>query len=71
VFDQAEWSSPIATFEDALRLHHHQPGTLTGLSQYLQVTALSGYLWLGRSPAFTVVPARHLTVARGGRREDF
>lgn len=33
--DQAEWSGLVATFEDALRLHHHQPGTLTSLSPYL------------------------------------
>jgi Bacterial TniB protein len=32
---QAEWSGLVATLEAALRLHHHQPGTLTGLDQYL------------------------------------
>jgi hypothetical protein len=29
---QAEWSGLVATLEAALRLHHHQPGTLTGLN---------------------------------------
>jgi hypothetical protein len=32
---QAEWSGLVATLEAALRLHHHQPGTLTGLNHYL------------------------------------
>lgn len=32
---QEEWSSLIATMEAALRLHHHQPGTLTALGRYL------------------------------------
>lgn len=30
-----EWSGLIATLEAALRLHHHQPGTLTALDRYL------------------------------------
>ncbi|MDQ1662122.1 MAG: hypothetical protein QOJ68_2102 [Blastococcus sp.] len=32
---QAEWSGLVATLEAALRLHAHQPGTLTGLDQCL------------------------------------
>ncbi len=32
---QAEWKSLIATMEDALRLHRHQPGTLARLDRYL------------------------------------
>lgn len=32
---QAEWKSLIATLETALRLHHHEPGTLTRLDRYL------------------------------------
>jgi Bacterial TniB protein len=31
----AEWQGLVATLEDALRLHRHQPGSLTGLHQYL------------------------------------
>jgi hypothetical protein len=31
----AEWQGLIATLEDALRLHQHPPGTLTGLDRYL------------------------------------
>ena len=31
----SEWQALIATLEDTLRLHHHQPGTLTGLARYL------------------------------------
>ncbi len=32
---QQEWSGLIATMESALRLHHHEPGLLTGLDTYL------------------------------------
>ena len=31
----AEWKAMIATLENALRLHHHEPGTLVRLSRYL------------------------------------
>jgi Bacterial TniB protein len=31
----AEWQGLIVTLEDALRLHRHPPGTLTGLDRYL------------------------------------
>ncbi len=31
----AEWQGLVATFEDALRLHRHQPGALAGLHEYL------------------------------------
>jgi hypothetical protein len=31
----AEWQGLVATLEDALRLHRHQPGTLAGLHEYL------------------------------------
>jgi Bacterial TniB protein len=30
-----EWQGLVATLEDALRLHEHLPGTLTGLDRYL------------------------------------
>ncbi len=30
-----EWAALVATLEAALRLHHHRPGTLSGLSHYL------------------------------------
>jgi hypothetical protein len=32
---QQEWKSLVAAMEGALRLHHHQPGTLPGIDQYL------------------------------------
>jgi len=32
---QQEWSGLIATLEDAIRLHHHRPGTLSSLDKYL------------------------------------
>ncbi|MFE7115177.1 TniB family NTP-binding protein [Streptomyces sp. NPDC057654] len=32
---QKAWQSLVGTLESMLRLHHHQPGTLTGLSEYL------------------------------------
>jgi hypothetical protein len=32
---QQEWAGLVATMEAALRLHRHQPGTLTGLDRYL------------------------------------
>nr|WP_238846556.1 TniB family NTP-binding protein [Nocardia terpenica] len=32
---QEEWSAVVATLEDALRLHHHTPGTLSDLDLYL------------------------------------
>jgi Bacterial TniB protein len=31
----SEWQALIATLEDTLRLHRHQPGTLVGLARYL------------------------------------
>jgi hypothetical protein len=31
----AEWQGLVATLEDALRLHRHQPGTLAALHEYL------------------------------------
>jgi hypothetical protein len=30
-----EWKSLVATMESALRLHHHEPGSLTRLARYL------------------------------------
>ena len=30
-----EWQGLVATLDDALRLHRHQPGTLGGLHDYL------------------------------------
>lgn len=33
--DRDAWHSLVGTLECILRLHHHQPGTLTGLSEYL------------------------------------
>ena len=32
---QREWKGLVATLEHTLRLHHHQPGTLTRLDRYL------------------------------------
>jgi TniB protein len=32
-----EWQGVVATLEDALRLHRHQPGTLAGLDRYLHL----------------------------------
>ena len=32
----AEWQGLVATLEDALRLHRHQPGTLAGLHEHLR-----------------------------------
>jgi Bacterial TniB protein len=32
---QAEWQALVATLEDTLRLHHHQPATLVKLAKYL------------------------------------
>jgi hypothetical protein len=32
---QQEWKGLVATMEQTLRLHHHQPGTLVGLDRYL------------------------------------
>jgi len=31
----AQWRSIVATFDTALLLHHHTPGTLAGLGRYL------------------------------------
>jgi len=33
----AEWQGVVATLEDALRLHHHRPGTLAKLDRYLHL----------------------------------
>jgi len=33
--ERQEWASLVATLEAALRLHHHQPGTLSDLAHYL------------------------------------
>jgi hypothetical protein len=35
----SEWDALIATLEESLRLHHHTPGTLTGLGRYLHQRA--------------------------------
>ncbi len=35
----AEWQGLIATLEDALRLHQHPPGALTGMDRYLHQRA--------------------------------
>ena len=47
-----------AALEDSLRLHRHQPGTLTGLDRYLHQRShgmIGSLLWLIRSAAISAV----------------
>ena len=55
---QALWTALIAALEDSLRLHRHQPGTLTGLDRYLHQRShgmIGSLLWLIRSAAISAV----------------
>lgn len=53
-----QWTSLIAALEDNLRLHRHQPGTLTKLDRYLHQRTrgmIGSLLWLIRSAAINAV----------------
>ena len=53
-----QWTALIAALEDSLRLHRHQPGTLTGLDRYLHQRShgmIGSLLWLIRSAAIGAV----------------
>jgi hypothetical protein len=53
-----QWTALIAALEDSLRLHHHRPGTLTGLDGYLHQRTrgmIGSLLWLIRSAAIGAV----------------
>ncbi len=53
-----QWTALIAALEDSLRLHRHQPGTLTGLDRYLHQRShgmIGSLLWLIRSAAISAV----------------
>ena len=53
-----QWTALIAALEDSLRLHRHQPGTLTGLGRYLHQRShgmIGSLLWLIRSAAISAV----------------
>lgn len=53
-----QWTSLIAALEGALRLHRHQPGTLTALDGYLHQRTrgmIGSLLWLIRSAAMDAV----------------
>jgi hypothetical protein len=53
-----EWTALIAALEEGLRLHRHQPGTLTALNGYLHQRTrgmIGSLLWLIRSAAITAV----------------
>ena len=65
---QQEWSGLIATLEAALRLHHHQAGTLTGLDRYLhqRTGGMIGSLsHLIRAAALTAILDGAETITRG------
>jgi hypothetical protein len=65
---QQEWSALIATLEAALRLHHHQAGTLTGLDRYLhqRTGGMIGSLsHLIRAAALTAILDGTETITRG------
>ena len=58
----AEWTGLVATMEATLRLHRHQPGTLTGLDKYLhqRTGGMIGSLsHLVRAAAHHRHPGRH------------
>lgn len=53
-----QWTALIAALEDSLRLHHHQPGTLTSLDRYLHQRThgmIGSLLWLIRGAAINAV----------------
>jgi hypothetical protein len=53
-----QWTALIAALEDNLRLHRHQPGTLTGLGRYLHQRThgmIGSLLWLIRGAAINAV----------------
>jgi hypothetical protein len=53
-----QWTALIAALEDSLRLHRHQPGTLTKLDRYLHRRThgmIGNLLWLIRSAAIDAV----------------
>lgn len=54
----AQWADLIATLEHSLRLHHHAPGTIPGLDQYLHnrtVGMIGSLLRLIRSAAVQAI----------------
>lgn len=62
-----EWSGLIATLESVLRLHSHQPGTLSGLDKYLhrRTGGMIGSLsHLIRAAALTVILDRTEAITR-------
>jgi len=64
---RAEWKSLIATLEGALRLHRHEPGTLTRLDRYLhkRTGGMIGSLsHLVRAAALTAIDTRAEAITR-------
>lgn len=64
---QQEWSGLVATLEAALRLHHHQPATLTALDKYLhhRTSGMIGSLsHLIRAAALTAILDRSEAITR-------
>jgi len=64
---QQEWSGLIATMEAALRLHRHQPGTLTTLDRYLHqrtVGMIGSLSHLIRAAALTAILDGSETITR-------
>lgn len=56
--DQSEWRGLIAAIEDALRLHHHRPGSLPALATYLHQRTggvISSLSHLIRAAAISVI----------------
>ena len=63
-----EWSGLVATMEAALRLHHHQPGTLTTVDKYLhqRTSGMIGSLsHLIRAAALTAILDGSEAITRG------
>lgn len=53
-----QWTALIAALESSLRLHHHRPGTLTGLDGYLHRRTkgmIGSLLWLIRTAAINAI----------------
>ncbi|MFC5954764.1 TniB family NTP-binding protein [Streptomyces pratens] len=63
---QEEWKGLVATLEASLRLHHHQPGSLTGLDHYLHTRtggSIGSLSHLVRAAALTAIieGSEHIT----------
>ena len=55
--DRAQWRALVTGFDSMLRLHHHQPGTLTRLAPYLHTRTAGSISSLSMLIRFAAVTA--------------